>query len=917
RFSLNKQLCPGLTGKNGTVYLNPDKTIKNAAVVTDIKVGSFINAEGVKFWGTYNKESERFSVESSTKTDFTIGTLASGNMTVKVEGGGLSGTGTIKAQDLKLAHGITLNKGQVNVKLDSAGNITGTGTVEGELKDLGKVSLAANLNNDKVTGKITLTLNTDLNAFDKLVINSGKMTAEYNETNLTFDGKVITTVDGWAKTKAEITAGYDLKTKKWSATGSVSQTSPEQTLGKAPKDVKSKNATLTVTIADNTFKEVKAECDFVGDDFKESLKGTYDVANQWFTGKGQGEIIPPTTAGLELGKGTGIFLKSFKGLGEINDNECIKVTGSAKATLPYKGVETFEVTGDGCTFDAVKDLFGGQVTVKTLKELTIGDTAGIHAIIAKDSSATGKVKDNRLEAITGGIKFTVKEAATTLGEGTVSLTFTTDGKISGDGSFTIANAYKVPDKKEGPVTIKQGMTIKAKVTDNVLTEIGMANVGFIIENFALDDTKQKCGKIEGTISTGKIDLKNNNEVDVDGTAKVTGGWSFGTGVGTFTFGIGGSVTVSMKKSEVKKLDVKIPFSVKFTGNKEVKMSGTVDGNIDAKNQTVGGSLTLTPDDNYDFKLGTDFVEICKEGTTATATFSNNALNKLTTNVHLKYYLATKSAEGLLLEGTLTNGTYDPAKQAVSAKGKISLKRKLEKKTLTGDWKLIIKENATVEIDVVENKLDKIEGNIDFEIHEGGSALFTGSLKNANVSKNGEKFAGNVEVKLARKVFFPKRDKEADIDSSEKGFTIQLLEGGWVKGSIVDSKLGKLGAGIQFGLRKDKQQFAAGEIKGNFDFDNDKFGGDGKVTLTKEYPLFQTQKMATSGGEHDPDLALWTLAVKQGSTLGMKVEDNNLRKTKIDVGLCAYKGADKVAEGKIDGDYMVGFDHGFTGNFSAG
>ncbi|MBU1235002.1 MAG: hypothetical protein KKC77_19115, partial [Proteobacteria bacterium] len=514
-------------------------------------------------------------------------------------------------------------------------------------------------------------------------------------------------------------------------------------------------------------------------------------------------------------------------------------------------------------------------------------------------------------------KFTVKEAATTLGEGTVSLTFTTDGKISGDGSFTIANAYKVPDKKEGPVTIKQGMTIKAKVTDNVLTEIGMANVGFIIENFALDDTKQKCGKIEGTISTGKIDLKNNNEVDVDGTAKVTGGWSFGTGVGTFTFGIGGSVTVSMKKSEVKKLDVKIPFSVKFTGNKEVKMSGTVDGNIDAKNQTVGGSLTLTPDDNYDFKLGTDFVEICKEGTTATATFSNNALNKLTTNVHLKYYLATKSAEGLLLEGTLTNGTYDPAKQAVSAKGKISLKRKLEKKTLTGDWKLIIKENATVEIDVVENKLDKIEGNIDFEIHEGGSALFTGSLKNANVSKNGEKFAGNVEVKLARKVFFPKRDKEADIDSSEKGFTIQLLEGGWVKGSIVDSKLGKLGAGIQFGLRKDKQQFAAGEIKGNFDFDNDKFGGDGKVTLTKEYPLFQTQKMATSGGEHDPDLALWTLAVKQGSTLGMKVEDNNLRKTKIDVGLCAYKGADKVAEGKIDGDYMVGFDHGFTGNFSAG
>ena len=577
----------------------------------------------------------------------------------------------------------------------------------------------------------------------------------------------------------------------------------------------------------------------------------------------------------------------------LEDNEVTQVKGSFEAEVPYEEEPTFRVNADDLVYDVKEESFSGSVTVTTMRDLGFGPEDGTRAVIKAEASAQAQVEDNDVKRINSGIAYEVLDALGPLGSGTLTMEITDEG-VNAAGSFTLDTRYGIPSREVGPAYIEPGAQLDIEMAAGKLTKATITSANFSIINPAGEGLGRVFGMAEGS-----YDFEN-KEATAMVMAGVVEDWPISAEWGEITFTNGGSVTVSIEKNELDVFEVHVPFDASFNAGPGVKISGQVDGSYDSESKKYSGSVDAKLAENVDITFAAgDKITLVAEETTARAEVAENALDNVTMGLKAQYF----DKEGThLLDGTISDAMYQVKDSKLSFKGELTLMQLIEKQTDDGKWKLVVLEGRSVNVEVTDNNLTKIGGNVDFEIWDSQDKLLYGSIREAEVDTVNWKFSGEMDLKTARDFVHPKDGGDLGT-GPEWLFTVKKESG--VRGRIDQNSLANLGADLFFDVKREGADFAAGELSGDLDMASDEFTGKGKVTLTNDFKLEPTEKGSKLAG--------WAFVINQGSSIDVDINKNDLITTTINLDGRVDVEETTCAQANINGSYKIGDPKGYTGS----
>ena len=953
-LQINTELFNAIQLKTARVSFDEAYEFKGGAVVADVGLGEFISINETSL-----TVSSSGSVSTSIKgAALHLNSVLATEINLTVGNDGIHGDATVGFDEITLQDGFTLDEGEVQVAAAPDGGISGHGRLLGEVAGIGVFLLEAELADEEVSGNVTVELETmELGSWGKL--NSGVFEGEYTTEGTTVSGKVNMSIKDWADAEIDLTyvhpkdgsgegqaaqaqgggegaaeaaaqsaantdsngaaqgsseveapesqdesqvtglEGGEQASEEggeqgggttlalpgpgtWNGTVKLSQ-NKEITLG----EVTVSNGELNFSIEDNVLTKVDYNADVTLPHFSGNAKGTYDIVNDKLRGTGTLTLTESIT--LE----SGVVITACSGEMNLEDNEVTQVKGSFEAEVPYEEEPTFRVNADDLVYDVKEESFSGSVTVTTMRDLSFGPEDGTRAVIKAEASAQAQVEDNDVKRINSGIAYEVLDALGPLGSGTLTMEITDEG-VNAAGSFTLDTRYGIPSREVGPAYIEPGAQLDIEMAAGKLTKATITSANFSIINPAGEGLGRVFGMAEGS-----YDFEN-KEATAMVMAGVVEDWPISAEWGEITFTNGGSVTVSIEKNELDVFEVHVPFDASFNAGPGVKISGQVDGSYDSESKKYSGSVDAKLAENVDITFAAgDKITLVAEETTARAEVAENALDNVTMGLKAQYF----DKEGThLLDGTISDAMYQVKDSKLSFKGELTLMQPIEKQTDDGKWKLVVLEGRSVNVEVTDNNLTKIGGNVDFEIWDSQDKLLYGSIREAEVDTVNWKFSGEMDLKTARDFVHPKDGGDLGT-GPEWLFTVKKESG--VRGRIDQNSLANLGADLFFDVKREGADFAAGELSGDLDMASDEFTGKGKVTLTNDFKLEPTEKGSKLAG--------WAFVINQGSSIDVDINKNDLITTTINLDGRVDVEETTYAQANINGSYKIGDPKGYTGS----
>lgn len=662
---------------------------------------------------------------------------------------------------------------------------------------------------------------------------------------------------------------------------------------------------LTVNFKDNVLTQVGASADYTFDKFAGHVNGTYDVASQQVSGTGTCRL----TEELAVGD-SGVIIKAADGEITVVNNVPTTLKGNITVSVPYEDQPTFTVVGSGLIWDFAAQEFSGGVTATTDRELTFGDVAGMHILVASGASAQGAVDKNKLTQINGALAFTVVEPAGEVGAGTATLEFTPENSVNAKAEFHLTTDYGVPDRAEGLVWFKEGGSISVDVVAGELSTAKIKNVEF---DAALPSaTEGSIGIVHGNFE-GDIDFKTHlvqgkGHGEIQEPVGVSGKW------GHLSFKAGGSIDGEVKDSVLTELKGNFPYDAEIIGGgKTYKLEGELKGAYDPAGKTFGGELNGKLMDNVEFMLPEGKGKlILKKDSTAKIAVEESNFPTVGFNLNVDYCKAGEDEP--LFSGSIADATYNILEDKLSFIGEVELKKDITKASENGKWTYKGLAGSKVNITVSNNNLTKIGGELKFGIDDPSTPFLEGSLKNLDMDIEKQEFSGDVDVATARDFDFPRlKDGGATGDISAAGYHIVVVKGSHFGGKIEKNELSQADAELNYHIDfLSVKEAIVGNVAGKYDFKEDKFTGGAKLNVMKPFPL-PVGGVRREGGKVIESLLF---GVVPGSTIDIDVKDNELQRAHTDLTVVMEYNDDDVASANLTGDYKLGDEQGFSGKASA-
>lgn len=887
-----------LTISEAELRFKPDWSFDEGKVTGSIAAGTGINIDNVEL--DVNSELQVSAQLQGIEVE--LGTYISATMDLTIGSTGVSGRATIQPSDVHLPGDISFTGGQIDLSV-SNGSMSANGNVTATVQGLGEIEFAAQFSSGgeegaSVSGEITLNLAQNLQVAEGVHLASTTITGTYSETDgFSTTGSVAVTVDGWAT--AEVEVGYSRSiegTESWSANGRIEQAEP-LTVGEGEQQLTLSGGWIELAFTDNEFQPIEAGGAFQHAHFHGDFTGTYEVATQQFAGSAQATLTNQITIGE-----SGVVLKSLTGTATVAANALTTISVTElSAEIAYEDEPTFEITGTG-TYLVPEQTYGGEGTVRTMRELTFGATTGLHGKIIEGSTATATVANNAITAITSAISFSAHEGEAELGAGSVTLNFAggrAADAVSGEGNFTLTNALSFPDRATGPVTILAGASFGVSLAESVVQEISVADVGFEVTNWA------GAGKVGGTFN-GAWNVAT-NELNVSGQASVIEAWPITVPWGEVSFKEAGSgFEVVVVANEFEKFDGALPFEANLTvADQAIKIDGNLTGAYTKADELFNGSLeaTLVENDlNIALGSGNDSIVIKADATTFGADITGSDLTTLRSTLGLEYLHAGE----LTLAGEITDGTIEVATGLVGFQGDLTLKKEIDQ-PLAGEsgWKIVIPaESTTMNVTVAQSALERVGGDIQLQLYEGATPWLEGSVTDAEVDLETNEFTGDLSLTLMNPVEFP-FGGQSELPA---GIGLTMKAGSTVTGRIEANVFEEAGVELEFDVKKDTAPVATASLSGTWNLGTDKVTGTGTITLTDDV-IFGDK--ANESGEP----TAWALAFKNGAEVSLSMTESKLDQAQVDITIGLLRGNKDVAEGNVTGTYAFGDEAGFNGDIS--
>jgi len=647
------------------------------------------------------------------------------------------------------------------------------------------------------------------------------------------------------------------------------------------------NATFEVT--QNAVGPIAFGAGFNWRQFEGSVGGTYDIGGQHVTGEGEVSLTEPMPLPM------GVTLNTATGLVEIEKNALKKVTGNFEAVVPFQGEDTFNALGEEVSYNFEEQAFAGDITVSLMRDLIFGSEDATHLKISEQAQAVGTAGPNGIEQITGGIPFSVLDTEGEIGSGGVGFDFSSGEEgMTAEGTFALTRDFGIPARAEGPLMLEEGGSFRLTMEGSQLETAEIQELNFHLQNPVADGQGRVDGSVAGTYHFPESALTAN------ASATIAEEWIFNPTWGEFALCEGGTVNASIEPGLSPAVDLNVDFRADIASEIPVKLIGNINGEMNPETGTTTGEISgaLAEDVEIPFSGG-DQLTLIAEETSAKAELGEAGLETVTFGLGALY---TDPTGVELLHGQIEDGLYNVAEGQLSFNGSLTLLEQVERRTEDGKWGAVILPESNVDIGVAGNNLERLGGDLFFEIHDE-APLLQGSLTNAEITSPDWKFSGDFDVRLMRNIQFP---KDGAAEGQNPLLQLEVEEQSGLDGRIEENNLQTVHAALNFLANLEGDELARGFFDGTMDMEAEEFSGSGSFGLTRDLVL------STNPGEGER-MSGWTLVIPEGGNISAEFGANKLQHGQVNVAAMLFQGSECVALGAIDGQYQLGDEAGYNGS----
>lgn len=887
-----------LTISEAELEFESDWNFKSGKVKASVAAGEGINIDNVEL----SVDREKRVAATLENVQVELGTYIRATMNLTIGTRGVSGTATIQPSDVNLPGGVSFTGGEISLTV-SDGSMSASGRVTANITGLGELALQASISQGgggdgapdgggtqggaSVSGSVEINLAENIQITEGINLNAAKISGSYSEEKgFETSGKVDVTIDGWGKAKLEV--GYKKGNQEgakdlWTVKGRVDQEKGTSfTIGQGEEQLTISEGHVEVDYTDNKLKKVGAGCAFDHAQFSGKFEGSYKVQEKLFSGKGDATLKKAVTLGEG---GSAITIHKASGGATIVENKITHIrVKAAKADLPYEGQKTFEIDVKDADYKVKEKQLTGSGTVKTFRDLTFGDTTKQHVKIGKGATGGVSVDKNVITKVKGGLDFSVREGEGEIGNGSVSVDFKNaksggDPKLNAKGNFNLTSAYGYPDKAKGPLMVQAGAKASIEVKENAIHTVELKDGKFELTN----PQEGKKGKISGTLS-GKINFST-AELDAKGSAKVDELWELDAEWGAVEFAPGGSLKVDVEKSKLKAFDGNIEFKAAIAGpGQPILLEGKAKGKYESKTGVFDGSFDTQLKNTLNIPQGEGGANkvVINEGAKVTGKVQTGKLAEVTLDIDFEYHRAGEK----FLTGSIKNGKYDLKNKALTVNGKAKLHKKIEKATDDGKWKLVIKKDAEIEIDIAANNLERVGGNVEFEIFRGDKKFAIGHLREADV-KDGS-FTGEFSVKLVETGVFPSeetRPKDHTGKTIPNFFELKIAKGSELSGKINVNHVSEVKVKLDGEIHLAGKKVATGKLHGDYTTATEELNVD--FDFKTVHALGSTRDKANMPAGGKDRIPTWAWLAPAGQQIAGKIVKNAWQKANVNLNVQLY------------------------------
>ena len=646
-----------MTLKSALLTLGEDLQVKSGQLAADIRLGRFLHVPNARLTVT-QKGRVALQIRGAAVQ---IGNIVKGKVDLNIDPSGISGAGVFLAQDIALGPRLKVKSGMLAARVSKGGAISAHGQLAIEVAGLGTVELDACFVDGELRGKVTVTLTRPI-PFGLGRITRVQLSGCYDKNGWHLHGEVDLKVRDWVAgtVKADLTRDSAGKLD-WSVEGVVKQVRPIEFGNLMILD-----ATLAVKNKNGTWDPATASVHYQTPQLIGTLQGTIDLEQGKVSGTGDVEV----TDRIDVGVG---HLEQGHLVATVTDNELVSVMGRAKLSFDYRGQPTFELSCEQALWDVKAGELHAHGELNVLRDLVLGDAAGLHTKIPRGPAGHYVLEYGRLVHSGVALAIEVLHGETLLGRGGLSLEYNDGADLEGALEFWLIDRLGIPSVATGPLFLIPGATFSARLTNGALGPVELRGAQWELGN------RQGPGKLLGILD-GAYDFDTGHGT-LTGQAWVHEPWSLSTSFGELVLGddghggAAGEATVRVGKGGIEELSGTLGFALRATHGAlalggPFEITGSIGGRIDPETGRAHGDFDARIKEGTRVSLPAGEHRIVLLGGSAVAgkVLDNEVAGPLDTSLQFEVLWG----EAPLFNGRLSDGTLDLMSGLVSGAAALGL-----------------------------------------------------------------------------------------------------------------------------------------------------------------------------------------------------------------------------------------------------
>lgn len=819
-----------MTLKSALLTLGEDLQIKSGQLTADIRLGRFLVVPNARLTVT-QKGRVALQIRGAAVQ---IGNIVKGKVDLNIDPSGISGAGVFLAQDIALGPRLKVKSGMLAARVSKGGAISAHGQLTIEVAGLGTVELDACFVDGELRGKVTVTLTRPI-PFGLGRITRVELSGCYDKNGWHLHGEVDLKVRDWVAgtVKADLTRD-SAGNLDWSVEGVVKQIRALEFGNLMVLD-----ATLAVKNKNGKWDPAKAQVHYQTPQVLGTLQGTIDLESGKVSGTGDAVVTDRISVGLG-------HIEAGELVATVTDNELVSVMGRARLSIAVRGQPTFELTCEQALWDVKAGELHAQGEMNVLRDLVLGNPAGLHTKIPRGPAGHYVLEYGRLVHTGVALAIEVLHGETLLGKGGLSLEYNDGADLEGALEFWLVDRFGIPSVATGPLFLMPGATFSARLENGALGPVELRGAQWELAN------RQGRGKLLGILD-GAFDFDTGSG-SLTGHAWVHEPWVLATSFGELVLGddgqggAAGEATIRVGESGIEELSGTLGLVLgmttgPFSANGPSRLSGTLGGRFDLAKGLVSGQAKLGISQGLGFEALGLATPPGLEGTLIPGSELRGELVDNNPTVLGGELAALLSMTGQPLAQASLEVKWDLASQSLDAFGFAQLLSDLPlavgtagETTRLSSWGLLLASGSQVGLTVEANRFVAADLQLDAWATRGEERVAHAFVAGQWLLGENDKLSGTATVTTVQPLHLVQAGR----------FGVWLGNGTSVSATVIDSAFSEGSGQIALLLEEGGIDYAKLALDGTL---GDAFSGLASLTVLEPIPLLERQVGKTTFALH--------------------------------------------------------------------